>query len=141
MVEPAAIVQAFVAAINARDPAALARLMTPDHLFVDSVGTRIQGREEIRRAWIAYFFMIPDYTMVVTQTFVKGTAVALFGSARGTYVAGGTPTEANRWEIPAAWLAVVREGLVSEWRVYADNEQVRQIIASASAPPDKEPAQ
>jgi hypothetical protein len=32
----------------------------------------------------------------------------------------------NRWETPAAWRAVVVDGLVAEWRVYTDNEPMRE---------------
>jgi hypothetical protein len=30
----------------------------------------------------------------------------------------------------AAWLAVVQKGLVKEWRVYADNKPVYDILAA-----------
>jgi hypothetical protein len=33
------------------------------------------------------------------------------------------------WRTPAAWLAVVRGGMVLEWRVFADNKPVYEILA------------
>jgi len=30
--------------------------------------------------------------------------------------------------VPAAWLAVVKDGLVAEWRVYADNQPLRKLM-------------
>jgi hypothetical protein len=33
----------------------------------------------------------------------------------------------------AAWLAIVEDGLVKEWRVYADNKPVYDILAKSNA--------
>jgi hypothetical protein len=32
----------------------------------------------------------------------------------------------NSWETPAAFRAVIKDGKVSEWRVYADNEPMKK---------------
>ena len=56
------------------------------------------------------------------EIFASGNVVAAFGSAGGTI-------NGNKWEIPAAWRAVVRDGLVQEWRIYADNKPVYDILA------------
>jgi hypothetical protein len=40
----------------------------------------------------------------------------------------------NRWRIPAAWRAIVHDGLVQEFRVYADNKPVYDILAKAAKP-------
>jgi hypothetical protein len=34
----------------------------------------------------------------------------------------------NKWEIPAAWRAVVKNDQIAEWRVYADNSPVLRIM-------------
>ena len=61
--------------------------------------------------------------------FQSGNIVALFGAAGGTIsVKGKLPAE-NKWRTPAAWRAVVEEDLVKEWRVYADNKPVYDIVA------------
>jgi hypothetical protein len=39
----------------------------------------------------------------------------------------------NKWRTPAPWLAVVENGLVKEWRVYADNKPVYDILAKSSS--------
>jgi ketosteroid isomerase-like protein len=49
---------AFVRAINKRNVDAIAALMTPRHLFVDSLGTRFRGRELLREGWRAYFDLV-----------------------------------------------------------------------------------
>jgi ketosteroid isomerase-like protein len=122
-------VKAFVAKINARDPEGLAELMSEDHTFIDALAYKVTGREAMRRGWIGYFSMVPDYWIECETIMVKGSIVAAFGRAGGTYVHDGILKPENRWEVPAAWLAEVSDGKVVEWRVYADNEPIRRIMA------------
>ncbi len=126
--EPLRVARQFVERINRHDVDALCALLAGDHRFVDGLGNEVSGREKLREGWRAYFAWFPDYTIVVEHSFEQGDTVALFGRARGTYAAEGKPDPVRRWEIPAAWLAVVRDGLVAEWRVYADNEPVWKIM-------------
>jgi len=107
--------------------------MTPDHLFVDSLGIEVPGREPMREGWRAYFAMVPDYHITVRDHLESVPVVALFGRAGGTYVPDGRIVTEYRWETPAAWKAVVRDGLIAEWRVYADNEPMRRLMASSNA--------
>ena len=123
----------FIACINRQDVEGLCRLMTPDHLFVDSLGMEIRGREPMREGWRAYFGMVPDYHIAVTDHLETGPVVALFGRASGTYAPGGQLRQQNRWETPAAWKAVVRDGLIAEWRVYADNEPMWRLMRTQPA--------
>jgi len=125
---PCDLVLAFVAKINAHDVAGLCELMPEDHVFVDSLGNVIHGRETMRAGWKGYFAWFPDYEISITKAFHEGNMVALFGTARGTYCVDGKLLEENKWEIPAAWLAVVRYGLIAEWQVYADNSPVLRIM-------------
>jgi hypothetical protein len=75
--------------------------------------------------------MVPDYSIVVEETFWDGPVVVMLGKARGTYSTDGELKAENRWETPAAWRAVVEGGLVAEWRVYADNEPMRKLMRQA----------
>jgi len=125
---PLDIVRAFVEKINAHDVAGLCALMPEDHVFVDSLGMRTSGRETMRAGWTGYFAWFPDYQISGTDIFARDHLVALFGLARGTYSVGGKLLEENKWEIPAAWRAVVKDGLIAEWRVYADNSPVLRIM-------------
>ena len=54
----------------------------------------------------------------------------LLGSARGTYNVEGSLMEENLWEVPAAWKAVVKDGYVTEWRVFADNYKTVKLLQS-----------
>jgi uncharacterized protein (TIGR02246 family) len=130
----ASIAHAFVNAINHRSPEEIASFMTEDHVFVDSLGTRVTGRQQMKKGWQGYFSTVPDYTITVDETFADGSVVVMLGAAQGTYSSGGPLKPENRWQTPAAWRAVVRGSLIAEWRVYADNEPIRQIVGQASWP-------
>jgi uncharacterized protein (TIGR02246 family) len=125
------VARAFVDAINRQDVEGLAGLMTPGHRFVDSLGGVTEGREKMRAGWVGYFKMVPDYSIVVEETYVAGPIVVMLGMAGGTYTTDGELKAENRWETPAAWKAVVEGGLVAEWRVYADNEPMRELMRRA----------
>jgi uncharacterized protein (TIGR02246 family) len=125
-----AAAQAFVRAINRQDVAALAELMSPDHRFTDSLGNVSEGREKMRAGWTAYFRMVPDYSLAIEEFNANGPAVLMLGVAQGTYSADGTLKEENRWRTPAALRAMVEDGLISEWQVYADNEHLREKMRS-----------
>jgi uncharacterized protein (TIGR02246 family) len=120
------VAQAFVRAINRQDVDTLASLMAPEHHFVDSLGNLVEGREKMRAGWAGYFHLVPDYSIAVEETFSDGPVVVLLGVAEGTYAPDGTLKPANRWKTPVSIRAQVEDGLVAEWRVYADNEPMRE---------------
>ena len=102
-------------------------------MFIDSLGQIVRGREKIHDSWRAYYAFCPDYWISHEQILSDGNVVAVFGAAGGTIAANGQlPTE-NQWRIPAAWLAIVENGLVKEWRVYADNKPVYDIMAKSKS--------
>jgi len=120
---------AFLERINAHDADALTSMLTEDHVFTDSLGNAMcGGRAALRDAWRAYFELVPDYRIDIDHIVQDGALLVLLGSARGTCVEGGALSAENHWLIPAAWIAEVRGGLVSAWRVYADNTPVAAIL-------------
>ena len=127
---PESVAHAFLRAINRQDVEALVTLMAPEHRFVDSLGKVVEGREKLREGWKAYFRMVPDYAVAVEETYPSEGAVVLLGVAQGTYTRNGTLHPENQWQTPVAVRALVEDGLVVEWRIYADNEPIRQIIAT-----------
>ena len=127
---PLAVVQAFVNCISAQDVDGLAALMTENHRFIDSLGQTITGREAMRAGWRGYFGMVPDYGLAAESWLCEGPIVAMFGKAGGTYSPDGVRGAAREWSCPGAFRAVVRGELVEEWRVYADNEPIRQLMRS-----------
>jgi ketosteroid isomerase-like protein len=127
--EPIAVVLAFLEAINSGDANRVCALMSEDHLFVDALGNEVRGRESMRKAWTGYFGWFPDYRVSHEELLSQGEVVAAFGSAQGTYAKNGNIAKENHWSAPAAWKALVRDGLVKEWRVYADNQAARKIMS------------
>ncbi len=126
--QPIGIVLRFIDCINKADVDGLCSLMTDDHVFIDALGNRVQGREKMRAGWKTYFAWFPDYRISHQEIFEERAAVAVFGSASATYAVNGNLPKENHWEIPAAWKAVVRDGLIAEWRVYCDNQPARKLL-------------
>ena len=128
---PVETVLQFLERINERNADKLAEMMTEDHVFTDSLGQTVRGREKMRAAWRAYYAFCPDYWVSHDEIFQNGNSVAVFGSAGGTIAADGKLPPENKWRTPAAWFAVVQGGLLKEWRVYADNKPVYDIMAKS----------
>ena len=125
---PVDVVLEFERRINSRDAAAIAGLLTSDSIFVDSMGSRLQGVDKLRGAWEGYFKMVPDYSISHDEIFNHENTVAMFGSARGTYSPGGRLAKENFWSTPAAWLAQVKDGKLALWQVFSDNEPIRALM-------------
>ncbi len=122
------VVKAFIAAINRRDPSEISGLMTEDHTFVDSGGSIQSGRENMTAGWEEYFRMFPDYEIQVESILEDKALVAVFGSASGTYNGKRGLVPENRIEMPAAWKAIVENGKIKLWQVYADWTEGCRII-------------
>jgi len=118
----------FMRRINQHDAERVAELLAEDHVFIDSLGQTVRGREKMRAGWRGYFAMCPDYWVSHEHVLADRNVVAVFG------VAGGT-IRGTVWRTPAAWLAVVEDGRLKEWRVYADNKPVYEILAKAKNAP------
>jgi len=125
------VAQQFVRAINRQDVDAIAGLMTEGHRFIDSLGNTVTGSAAMRAGWAGYFRMVPDYSIAVEEAYSDGPVAILLGTAQGTYLAGGELKPENRWSTPVAIRAFVEDGKVAEWRVYADNEPIRKLMAKA----------
>jgi len=130
-VTPIETVLDFLDLINKRDADKLAERMTEDHVFIDALGNTVRGREKMRAGWRAYYSFCPDYWVSHEEILGNGKVVAVFGAAGGTIVANGNLLPENKWRTPAAWFAVVENNLVKEWRVYADNKPVYEIMAKS----------
>jgi ketosteroid isomerase-like protein len=118
------VVHAFIERINAHDVEGIAAALSPEHQFIDSLGTMFVGRETLRQGWRSYFALVADYHITVRDLVEARSGVLLVGEAAGR--SGGVD-----WKVPAAWRAVVRDGQVAEWQVYADNEPLRASLREA----------
>jgi hypothetical protein len=72
--------------------------------------------------WRSYFTMCPDYWIHTDYVMAEYGVVLAVGEAGGTI-------DGVSWRTPAAWKAVTRNGKVMEWRVFADNRPVYEILA------------
>ncbi len=122
--EALATLDKFVGCINAHDPKGIVSLCTPDHIFIDSLGSRMSGREFLQQAWAGYFSLFPDYRIDVEVAISQDAVVLACGFASATHA----PSKKS-WRIPAAWRAVVRDGQIAEWQVYADNKPVYELLS------------
>lgn len=118
-----ATVRAFIGRVNAHAPHEVVALCTPDHTFIDSLGVRLSGLAHLEQAWGGYFALFPNYRIDVDSVISEGRLVLLSGWASAT-LRGTGPS----WRIPAAWRAVVVDGRIAEWQVYADNKPVYEIL-------------
>lgn len=119
----------FLEKINEHDINGIVHLLSDDHKFIDSMGIVVNGKKEMRHAWKLYFKWFPDYEISVKNTLLTDDSVGIFGTARGTFNTDEV-SESDKFEIPAAWRAKVKDNLIMEWQVFADNEVVRDIIKS-----------
>jgi ketosteroid isomerase-like protein len=116
------LLRRWVAAINAHDVSTIASLMAPDFVFVDSLGNEVVGATKMTSGWQGYFAMCPDYRIRVRDVAPMADAMLLAGEAGGTI-------DGTSWRIPAAWKIVIRDSRVLEFRVFADNKPVYDILA------------
>jgi ketosteroid isomerase-like protein len=114
----------FVARINAQDPTGIVALCTADHIFIDSLGSRLSGREQLEQAWTDYFALFPDYRIEVEFAASQDTLALACGFALATHAASQ-----KTWRIPAAWHAILKNGQIAEWQVYADNKPVYELLS------------
>jgi ketosteroid isomerase-like protein len=119
----AAIALTFNDAITQRDIQALGRLMTDDHIFIDSDENPLSGKEEVLRAWKGFFTAFPDYRNVWTEVLPSDDTVIALGHS----VCASEPA----LDGPAIWTASVRANRVSAWRVYEDIPENRTLLGLA----------
>ena len=121
--QPMEVVVEFIKRINAGNVDRLCELMTEDHVFQDALGKRFVGRETLRGGWKAYFEQMSDYRIRAEEFFQNKNVVAMFGTASGTSKRDGKFSAEGFWQIPAAWKAIVRDGLIAQWCVYAESSR------------------
>lgn len=106
----------FNECINNRNLTGLGELMTEDHVFIDIPGEVHKGRDMMVPGWFSFFRNYPDYRNNFTHIEVKEGLVIMVGFSECSH---------EQLDGPAIWTAKIRDGLVSEWRVYEDKKEVR----------------
>ena len=120
--QPEEVFTLFVTAINRHDVQALTALMAPAHIFIDSLGRRVEGAGSMEAGWRGYFAMCPDYWIRTDKVMAEDGVVLAAGQAGGSI-------DKVAWQTPAAWKATIRDGAVAEWQVFADNKPVYDILS------------
>ena len=113
----------FVERINEQDADGLSRLMTEDFAFVDYEGESYKGRGVMRDGFDEYFTNFPQYKIHVKKICVSGSDIALIAGTTGSHV----PPELEKDET-LIFVAMVKNGLVAEWRIYTDLEDVKERL-------------
>ena len=109
----------FVERINAGDSEGLMKLQTEDFTLIDYEGGVYRGRS----GWHDYFEECPNYRIHVNHVITSGNGAAILGRTTGSHV---SPEVETRETI--LWIAQIRDGLVAEWRLYSDTEEVERDI-------------
>ena len=114
------MVVSFNENINARDIEGLASLMSDDHVFVDTAGDSVTGKQACLEAWRGFFDAYPGYRNLFESVRAKDGVVTVIGRSE----CPGHPI----LEGPAVWTAVVVGDRVSQWRVHNDTAEVRDRL-------------
>jgi len=114
---PKSVALMFVDVINAGDSEALIKLQTEDFTLIDMAGDVFRGRD----GWQDYFSAYPKYKIHVQHVLTSGDGVAIIGKTTGSHL----PPEVEEKEL-VLWTAEIRNGLVSEWRIYSDINEIKK---------------
>jgi len=105
--------------ISDRDIDGLGQLMTEDHTFIDKSGKVSRDHVAMIKGWTEFFEVYPDYRNIFTRVEVQGNRVIMLGRSECFY----KPLDG-----PAIWTAIIRDGLVAEWRVCEDTAEIRREL-------------
>jgi len=126
----------FIRAINEADVEKLYGLMTENHTFVDSQNNKVIGRDAMKQAWIDFYKLFPDYNLVVNEVVTKNDLVIVTGIASGTYKNLRTEGKDSSWVVPAAWKAIVKDGKIELWQIFADMSKAYEIVKRYAVQPE-----
>lgn len=111
-------IDTFIEDINAHDVDGLGELMSDDHRFIDAHENEVVGKEKMIAGWRSYFEWFPDFSIEVNEIFENSGTFAMFGFAAGAFKGKSDAS----WRLPAAWKAIVKDGRVTLWQVFADTK-------------------
>jgi ketosteroid isomerase-like protein len=124
MSTPAELAVAFTAAITAADSAALAALTTADHVFTDTDGNQVTGKQACTAAWEGFFAAFPGYRNTFSEVRADGATAVM----RGRSTCPGHPELTGA----ALWRAETRGDQLTAWQVHDDTPESRALLWRAS---------
>ena len=116
--DPISIVQAFNNCINKQDIFGLSDLMAENHTFIDREGTSHGPKSHMVEVWKGFFEMFPSYRNTFNKIEAFDNNVSVLGFAYWS--------EKELYD-PVIWTAIIKDNLISEWRVYEDSPENRKI--------------
>ena len=119
---PILVVLDFIECINTGDSKRLVDLQTKDFTLIDIDGNRFVGKDD----WKSYFTENPDYRIHIHNILLSGDSVAIIGKTTGSHVDSQTEILET-----VLWIADVRNGQVSFWRIYSD---INEILSKFQKP-------
>ena len=117
--DPKQLAMRFNECINCHDIDGLGRLMSEDHVFIDSEEELDEGKRSCLENWMGFFQIFPDYKNVVDSIDTDGETVV---------IEGHTECSDKRLEGPAIWTAKIEDGKIKQWRVYEDTPVNREKL-------------
>ena len=113
----------LVAAYNAKDLESLAALYHDDARYWSALSDWSEGISEIRNHIRELFELLPDEEMAIKSLATDGEVAVV------EFVSTGTNPNATGYEIEFTEVIELRDGRISEVRVYLDPEEVEQAMA------------
>ena len=117
--DPKQIAIRFNECINRKDLDGLGRLMSEDHVLIDTEDESDEGKRSCLENWMGFFEIFPDYQNVVDKVDIDGETVVIEGKAK---------CSDKRIEGPTLWTAKIEEGKIKEWRLYEDTPSNREKL-------------
>ncbi len=106
-----ALVERFVAALNAHDADALEALLTDDFTYIDSWREGITGRARVMAALRSLIMIDPDFGIEVDRMDWREPHVLMTGRVNSRQFGPGRR---------AVWQVTVRDGKIAEYQAWAE---------------------
>src|SRR5207249_6477068 len=108
-----ATLKKFVTRINAHDPSGIIALCTTDHVFIDSLGSKLSGHKQLEEGWSGYFSLFPVYCIEVVSVISRGMLLLACG-----FVSATLALLQSLWRIRVVWRGRLQDGRFAEWQWY-----------------------
>lgn len=106
------IAKLFVQAMNARDAATMASLMASDMVLIDSAGSQIEGRDNVREMFERLFAGSRHFNLDIARYARAGESVLLTGLPQGDHPGVSSSTH---------FRVRIADGLIAEWCSHAQH--------------------
>jgi hypothetical protein len=105
--------------INTQNIIGMQKLMTVDHIFIDSENNIVRSKENCLKAWDKFFKLFPDYKNVFVTMMEKGSSIIIEGYSTCSEV---------KLNGKAIWSTKIINNKIAEWRVYEDSPDNRKKL-------------